>query len=262
VPVTRHPGRDVRRDRAGGERELGQVDLILVNLLVFKGALLEHLLRELEDSCGAKAMKRGDRPVAGDPVGERPAGHSNPAFQSQTARGRFLRMPQVIKAKRPRDDARRILDALQPRQRREVFRAVLAPVDLQVAMTVPSRQVHLDDWKPAPNKCHENVNHWIRRNPECTAVRGWIFWPPDETGCCRFMAHSVVEEKDNLIDITPIELDTPREMLVFLRHLGTEEEFEPMKTACAEVVYPPITWEEWHESQTSAETDEEREIDL
>jgi hypothetical protein len=133
---------------------------------------------------------------------------------------------------------------------------------LPEAVRIPSRQVHLDDWKPAPNKCHENVNHWVRLNPECAAVRGWIFWLPHETERCRFIAHSVAEEQGDLIDIAPIRPGSPREMLLFLRHLGTEEEFQSMKTDCADFVYPPISWEEWHESQCVAGIDDDREIDL
>ena len=142
---------------------------------------------------------------------------------------------------------------------REYFRQLYQR--LNEAVNVPFRRVHLDGWKPSPNKCHGNVDHWVKHRPESKAVRGWIFWPPDETGRCRLMAHSVIQEKSELFDITPIDRNTPREALVFLRHLGTEGEFEPMKTACSEVVYPPVTWEEVHDSQSSAETDEATETD-
>jgi hypothetical protein len=130
------------------------------------------------------------------------------------------------------------------------------------AVKVPFRAVHLDGCEPAPNKCHENVDHWVKHRQDSKAVRGWIFWPPDENRRCRFMAHSVVEEEGELFDITPIDRNTPSETLLFFRHSGTEAEFEPMKTACAEVVYPPFTLEEWHDSQASAETDEAGQIDL
>jgi hypothetical protein len=39
------------------------------------------------------------------------------------------------------------------------------------------------------------------------------------------MAHSVVDENGQLVDITPLDPNTPREGLVFLKHLGTEEDF-------------------------------------
>jgi hypothetical protein len=133
---------------------------------------------------------------------------------------------------------------------------------LPEALTVPFREVHLKDWKPALNDCHNNVDYWVKHSLGCTAVRGWIFWPADETGRCRFMAHSVVEEKGELVDITPIDRSTPRETLLFLMHSGTEPEFEAMKTGCSAVVYPPFTWEEWRECQTSAEIDEETDINL
>lgn len=130
------------------------------------------------------------------------------------------------------------------------------------AVKVPFCKAQLDGWEPAPGKCHENVDHWVRHHPECAGVRGWIFWPRDESGRCRFMAHSVVEENGKLLDITPIDPNTPRETLVFLRHLGTEEEFNLMKTDCAAIVYPPPTWEDFHAIQNSSESDEAEDIDL
>jgi len=61
------------------------------------------------------------------------------------------------------------------------------------------------------------------------------------------MAHSVVEENGQLFDITPLDRNTPREGLVFLKHHGTEEEFLRMKTTCSNVLYPPFTYDEWHD---------------
>lgn len=29
-------------------------------------------------------------------------------------------------------------------------------------------------WKPKVAECHENVDHWVKHHPECTAVRGWL----------------------------------------------------------------------------------------
>jgi hypothetical protein len=59
------------------------------------------------------------------------------------------------------------------------------------------------------------------------------------------MAHSVVDENGQLVDITPLDPNTPREGLVFLNHLGTEEDFSVMKTHCSVVRYPPFTYDEW-----------------
>jgi len=120
----------------------------------------------------------------------------------------------------------------------------------------------MDGWDPAPSKCHEDVDHWVRHHPECNAVRGWMFWPPGETGRCRFMAHSGIEENGVLVDITPIGPNMIRVALVFLRHSGKEDDFHPMMTVCAEVLYPPFTWEEWHDSQTPGGNGEAIEIDL
>jgi hypothetical protein len=47
------------------------------------------------------------------------------------------------------------------------------------------------------------------------------------------MAHSVCSEAGKLIDITPIDENTPREGLRFRRHSGTEEEFDAMKMPCS-----------------------------
>jgi hypothetical protein len=57
----------------------------------------------------------------------------------------------------------------------------------------------------------------------------------------------VVEENGELIDITPIDKNTPREGLLFLTHPGSEAEFAVMKTACSQVLYPPLTMAELQE---------------
>jgi hypothetical protein len=75
------------------------------------------------------------------------------------------------------------------------------------------------------------------------------------------MAHSVVQENGRLVDLTPVDKNTPREGLQFLSHPGTEAEFQSMKVVCAKALYPPMTWEEWHE-QSLAENNEEIEVDF
>lgn len=127
----------------------------------------------------------------------------------------------------------------------------------ETALKVPFREISFEGWQPALNKCHDNVDHWVRHHPESRAVRGWAFWPNAPGERCRFMAHSVVEENGALFDITPIAKNTPREGLVFLTHSGIEEEFESMKISCSEVLYPPITMDQWREYQCSAEHEEE-----
>jgi hypothetical protein len=118
------------------------------------------------------------------------------------------------------------------------------------AVRVRFLEVESEGWRPCANDCHNNVDEWTVRRPKSRAVRGWLFWEPDETGRYTFMAHSVVEESGRLMDITPIDANTPREGLWFLPHSGNEVEFQAMKTACSCVVYPPITTDEWRACQT------------
>ena len=142
----------------------------------------------------------------------------------------------------------------------EYFRCLHARLD--EAIKVSFRAVRFANWKPELNKCHDNVDYWIKHHAGAGPVRGWVFWPPDGEGRCTFMAHSIVDERGELVDITPIDRNTPRESLFFLAHPGTEEEFQAMKVVCAEALYPPITWEEWHQSQAAAENNEEIDVDF
>jgi len=73
--------------------------------------------------------------------------------------------------------------------------------------------------------------------------------PPHGASQYTFMAHPVVDE---LVDITPLDPNTPREGLVFLKHLGKEEDFSAMKMTCSVVLYPPATFDEWRENQAAA----------
>jgi hypothetical protein len=127
-------------------------------------------------------------------------------------------------------------------QRNTYFQQLVERVDS--AVKVPFRKVRLDGVEPKLNDCHGNVHCWIRTHPETSAVRGWLFWPPDPAGRYRFMAHSVVDENGQLVDLTPIDPNTLREGLRFLRHEGAEKDFESMKIVCSEVLYPPMTIEE------------------
>jgi hypothetical protein len=134
------------------------------------------------------------------------------------------------------------------------FRRLLERESLAVA--VPFRAVTREVWTPKKNECHKNVDYWVEHYPGVKAVRGWLFWGPNEAQQFNLMAHSVIEEGGTLVDITPIDQNTPREGLRFLPHLGTEEEFIAMKTSCSQVLYPPISFEEWRESQLAMHNEE------
>ena len=130
------------------------------------------------------------------------------------------------------------------------FRKLLERVNL--AVKVPFREVRLNGWEPKISDCHANVDHWVQHHPETTAVRGWLIWGSNEAGQYRIIAHSVLDESGDLVDITPIDQNTPRDGLLFLRHLEKEEDFSAMKISCSEVLYPPISFEEWQVSQLAA----------
>jgi hypothetical protein len=120
------------------------------------------------------------------------------------------------------------------------------------ALTVQFREVQLNGGETKLNDCHRNVDRWVNNHPEAKAVRGWLFWPPNGAGQCTLMAHSVVDENGQLVDITPLDPNTPRGGLVFLKHTGTEEDFSIMKRSCSQVLYPPFTYDAWHDSQLPA----------
>jgi hypothetical protein len=123
------------------------------------------------------------------------------------------------------------------------------------AVTVRFREVEPREGETKLNDCHRNVDRWIQNHPEIKAVRGWLFWPANEAARYTLMAHSVVGENDQLFDITSLDPNTPREGLVFLRHLAREEDFSAMKTPCATVLCPPFNYDEWHESQLPVQAD-------
>jgi hypothetical protein len=95
------------------------------------------------------------------------------------------------------------------------------------AVCVPKVEVRLGDWTPCPAHCHENVDKWLAATTAHKAVRGWLV--EDVSGgqgfAFYFNAHSVVEVEDGmLIDITPSNVPCG-----FLRHIGTDEDFERFK---------------------------------
>jgi hypothetical protein len=124
------------------------------------------------------------------------------------------------------------------------------------AEKVRFRGVSRSDWSPKKNDCHNNVDYWVAHHHEIKVVRGWLFWGPNEALQYNLMAHSVIDDDGALVDITPLDENTPREALRFLRHLGTEEKFAIMRVPCSHVLYPPISFEEWRESQLPIQEEE------
>jgi hypothetical protein len=84
---------------------------------------------------------------------------------------------------------------------------------------------HIGEWTPTVNRCHDNVAIWVAKNPQHKHVHGFIYMDlRPNAQYIRLMAHSAVETEDGtLCDITPHQasIDYP-----FIRHLGTDEEFE------------------------------------
>lgn len=124
------------------------------------------------------------------------------------------------------------------------------------AGSVPLLVVSHGDWAPKKNDCHNNVDYWAAHYPGVKAVRGWLFWGPGVDGQYNIMAHSVVDETGVLVDITPIDENTPRDGLRFRRHVGTEEEFNVLKAPFSQFVYPFMSFEEWRESQLPIQEEE------
>jgi hypothetical protein len=111
------------------------------------------------------------------------------------------------------------------------------------------RKVSGDDWSPEASKCHENVNHWVSLNPELKAIRGWMIVSEDESGRCRYEAHSVIEDAGRLYDIT-LRDQSACDGVRFLRHSGTPEEFLIVLegNSRSHFVYPPYTDEDFFEA--------------
>jgi hypothetical protein len=86
------------------------------------------------------------------------------------------------------------------------------------------------DWEPQPKHYHANVAAWVSRCPQHKHIRGYgIFDLRLLYGVWQVHAHSVVELEDGrLIDITPSGVS---QLYPFVRHLGTDEEFEAMADA-------------------------------
>jgi hypothetical protein len=90
---------------------------------------------------------------------------------------------------------------------------------------------YLNGFEAEASKCHENVNRWCAENPGHRPVRGWIITST------LFDKHSVVDRgAEGLLDITPLR---DRSCTDFLRHVGTEEEFDRLPHQVIAIDYEP-----------------------
>ncbi len=106
------------------------------------------------------------------------------------------------------------------------------------AIQVRQEQVRLGDWTPERQHCHENVDYWVAKNQSHKAVPDWLVGDHSFAGFdfFYFSVHSAVEMEDGaLVDITPSEPPSP-----FLRHIGTDEAFEPLRKL-VRLQYPPLS---------------------
>jgi hypothetical protein len=97
---------------------------------------------------------------------------------------------------------------------------------LQHAECIPFRSASLEEWKPEVADCHRNVDAWVKAHPDCKAVRGWVTYAWFSDNSTGLTAHSVVQGADGeLFDITPLERESLRSGMRFIRHVGDEESF-------------------------------------
>ena len=116
---------------------------------------------------------------------------------------------------------------------------------LNEAKPVPVVSVAIDDWKPIPRFCHENVDRYTEHQPSRSAVRGWVIDGTDGCEGYLLIAHSVVEENNKLYDITPQDGETPGppNPRWFIQHPGTKETFDAWARQpkySSHWVYPPL----------------------
>jgi len=143
--------------------------------------------------------------------------------------------------KRQRTDD--LIDALVWMRRQESSQISVATNDTQVERDASARLAksvvkrldqsvilrhifaRIGEWTPTANRCHDNVAIWVAKKPQHKHVHGFIYMDlRPRAQCIRLMAHSAVETEDGtLCDITPHEASVN---YPFIRHLGTDEEFE------------------------------------
>jgi hypothetical protein len=94
---------------------------------------------------------------------------------------------------------------------------------------INAKACSIGDWVPKIHWCHENVDFWIRHNPQDKKVNGFMYFDQYAVvGIALFNAHCVVEVEDgSLVDITPHEAEGS---YLFLRHTSTEELFDEVAT--------------------------------
>ncbi len=112
------------------------------------------------------------------------------------------------------------------------------------------RKASSPDWSPKPNCCHENVNHYVKLNPHCTAIRGWMIMSEDADGQCLYAAHSVVEDAGKLYDIT-LKDQAECDGIRFLRHPGQKEVFWAIERCHKQILYPCSTPNEQEETMSA-----------
>jgi hypothetical protein len=92
------------------------------------------------------------------------------------------------------------------------------------------KDARIGDWKPKVHYCHDNVRHWVAKNPNHKHVFGFaLFDFRVLSGCIRIMPHSAVEDENGVLyDITPHEAsqDYP-----FIRNTGSMDDFAVLATA-------------------------------
>jgi hypothetical protein len=111
------------------------------------------------------------------------------------------------------------------------------------AVVVPYEAKPMASGLPAEQDCHINAGRWVLEHPDHKVVRGWMVFDYNQISeglhpVCRFTAHSVVETPDGrLIDLTPSRAS---QRYPFLRHPGSEDEFNTIVLAGHSDLDPPI----------------------
>lgn len=101
---------------------------------------------------------------------------------------------------------------------------------LDQAIPVPFKAVSTGDWSPKVAECHQNADTWVRANPGCQAVRGWVTYASFGGSGVGLTAHSIVRGQDGaLIDITPLENENVRAGMHFIEHEGDPAIFDQMR---------------------------------
>lgn len=111
---------------------------------------------------------------------------------------------------------------------------------LPEAEVIPFKEVLNGDWYPKVSECHDNVDTWVRSNPQCVAVRGWVIYASFGRDVVGLTAHSIVKDPDGtLFDITPLESESCREGMRFVAHVGDDSSFFEIKANGHSFTCPP-----------------------